>query len=189
MAQGARNRIRVIGGQWRGRRLDFVPVAGLRPTPDRVRETLFNWLAPVIQGARCLDLFAGTGILGIEAVSRGAAGADLVEHNERACAQLRKSLALLDHDSLRLHCQDALQFLRDKAPAAGYDLVFLDPPYDRHLLLPCCQALADGNWLRPGAQLYMEDPRALSEEQLPTGMHIRKCKQAGQVHYHLVTWG
>ena len=124
---GGHSQLRIIGGQWRGRKLAFTPEDGLRPTADRVRETLFNWLAADIHGARCLDLFAGSGALGLEALSRGAAHCDFVDHSSRACRQIETHLALLEAAD-RGHCHPvgAEPFLRGAQQA--YDIVFLDPP-------------------------------------------------------------
>lgn len=151
-------RVRIIAGRWRGRRLPVADVPGLRPTPDRVRETLFNWLAPVIEGSRCLDLFAGSGALGLEAASRGAACASLVEREPRALAVLRANVELLGAgDTVEVIAADALDLLRTPPPVP-FDLVFLDPPYDAGLLAPALAALFAGGWLAPSGWLYLEWP-------------------------------
>lgn len=141
---GGRSQVRIIGGSLRGRKLSFADLPGLRPTGDRVRETLFNWLQPLIEGARCLDLFAGSGALGIEAVSRGAAEVVLVDNAPAVIRQLEKNRSAFNLDRLTVVRADALQFL-DRAPSP-FDLVFLDPPFHGDLLQPLCQRLAKG-WL------------------------------------------
>ena len=143
MTPAAPGRVRVIGGRWRGRRLPVPDLPGLRPTPDRVRETLFNWLAPVIEGAVCLDLFAGSGALGFEAASRGAGRVVMVEENERAVAGIRAlaaewGAAGLGTAGLEVHRAEALAWLR--RASGSFDIVFLDPPYGSGLLQ---QALTD----------------------------------------------
>jgi 16S rRNA (guanine966-N2)-methyltransferase len=180
---GASNTLRIIGGQWRGRKLRFDDGEGLRPTTDRVRETLFNWLQPLIQGAHCLDLFAGSGALGLEALSRGAAEVRFVERNPRAVRALQENLALLQADNGRVQQGDALTYLR--GPAQPFDVVFLDPPFRQALLAPALQLLAEGGWLNPGARIYIELESELGEPVLPEGWELLRSKRAGQVAYHL----
>jgi 16S rRNA (guanine966-N2)-methyltransferase len=147
--------VRIIGGTLRGSRLEVPDVADLRPTPDRVRETLFNWLAPVIVGARCLDLFAGTGALGIEALSRGAAAVDFVEANPMLAARLRENLQRL-RQTARVQHGDALAFL---ARATGrYDVIFLDPPFAATAWTPAIETLETRPELVAGGWLYVESP-------------------------------
>lgn len=156
---GGPGKVRIIAGRWRGRRLPVADVPGLRPTPDRVRETLFNWLAPLVEGSRCLDLFAGSGALGMEAASRGAAAVCLVERDARALAVLRSNVELLDAaDSVEVIAADAIDLLR-RSPPAPFDVVFLDPPYDAGLMAPALAALLAGGWLAPSGWLYLEWPR------------------------------
>lgn len=179
---GAANRVRIIGGAWRGRRIAFADRAGLRPTPDRVRETVFNWLAPWLAGARVLDLFAGSGAFGFEALSRGAAEAVLVDSDPQVVRSLQRQGEELGARGARYVCADALRFLA--APAQPFDVVFLDPPYGRGLLAPCARALAAGGWLAPDARLYLEAERNLTPE-LPDGWALLRSRQAGEVGYHL----
>ncbi|WP_460812221.1 16S rRNA (guanine(966)-N(2))-methyltransferase RsmD [Luteimonas pelagia] len=148
--------VRIIGGRWRGTRLEVLPVEGLRPTPDRVRETLFNWLAPVLPGARVLDLFAGSGALGLEAVSRGAREAHLVERDPVAHETLRGVVDRLGcGDAVHVHRADAIAFLG--APIHGrFDVVFLDPPFEAGAWQPAIERL--GPWLERDAWLYLESP-------------------------------
>lgn len=183
---GAANRVRIIGGTWRGRPIRFADRAGLRPTPDRVRETVFNWLAPWLPGARVLDLFAGSGAFGFEALSRGAGEALLVERDPRVLGTLQEQGAELGAGAARYLCADAQAFLR--GAAEPFDIVFLDPPYGRGLLAPCSQALEAGGWLAPEARIYLEAERALAPE-LPSPWRLVRSRQAGEVGYHLAVRG
>jgi 16S rRNA (guanine966-N2)-methyltransferase len=175
--------LRIIGGTWRGRKIDFVAAPGLRPTPNRVRETLFNWLAPVIRAAHCLDLFAGSGALGLEAVSRGAAGCVLVEQNPEVAALLRGQAGRLAAERVEVITADALQWL-SRAPPRRFDIVFLDPPFQDALLADCLQRLDQGGWLAPTAWIYVESAPS-SAPPLPAGWHWHRDRQAGQVRYRL----
>lgn len=150
--------VRIIGGQWRGRKLPVPAVEGLRPTPDRVRETLFNWLMPVITGSRCLDLFAGSGALGLEAASRGAADVVLVERDIQVLATLRVAIERLEAANVRVHAANALDFLRG-TPPEPFDVVFVDPPYALDIAASIIAALIAGGWLAPDAFVYTEWPR------------------------------
>lgn len=177
------SRIRIVGGTWRSRLLDVADVPGLRPTPDRVRETLFNWLGQDLAGKRCLDLFAGTGALGFEAASRGAAQVTLVERDPKALAQLKANAAKLDARNVELRRADALQFLRDAASpqAQRYDILFLDPPYRQDWLArvePLLGAVLDAE-----ALIYVE--AEFPVERLDSRRVIRNGR-AGQVYYQLL---
>jgi len=149
--------VRIIGGRWRGSKLPVADVAGLRPTADRVRETLFNWLQPMLPGATVLDLFAGTGALGFEAASRGATKVVLVESDAALAASLRASAVRLGADAVEVACEDARRWLA-RSPNHQFDLVFLDPPFAAALWQPALAALAP--WLADDAWLYLETPRA-----------------------------
>lgn len=175
--------IRIIGGAWRGRKLRFSTHAGLRPTPDRVRETLFSWLQPVILNARCLDLFAGSGALGLEASSRGAAQVVMVERSLQACREIRIQLEVLAARGVEVITADSLAYLRGSAQE--FDIVFLDPPFDSGLLEPCCQYLESSGWLVPGAYIYLEAPGRDSLPSLPSNWNLLRSKQAGEVGYYL----
>lgn len=179
--------LRIVGGCWRGRRLRFDAVAGLRPTPDRLRETLFNWLLPVIDGARCLDLFAGSGALGIEALSRGAAEVVFVERDPRVGQRLRNNLDLLQAAGAQVACTDALRWLRAGSNHQPFDIALLDPPFDHDLLAPSCALLHHYGWLRNGAYIYLEANRQTAL-QLPSGWSIIREKTAGQICYRLATF-
>ncbi len=182
--RGPNQQLRIIGGCWRGRRLSFPPVSGLRPTPDRVRETLFNWLAPVIAGARCLDLFAGSGALGIEALSRGAAEVVFVERHPVIAQGLKENLDRLGSASTQVEQADVLLWLQGQAQPA--DIVFLDPPFAADLLNPVCATLEEKRWLTPGARLYLESERDLQTLSLPQDWEIIREKTAGRVSYRLI---
>ena len=178
------NQLRIIGGQWRGRKLSFPGIDGLRPTGDRIRETLFNWLAPTIAGSRCLDLFAGSGALGLEALSRGAAASVLVERDTQAAAQLRANLALLQANQGQLVQVDVLTWLARGNSGAPFDIVFIDPPFQLNLWQVVIDALEAGGWLADDAAIYIESGRA-TPFTVPQHWHLHRDKQAGQVSYRL----
>ncbi len=184
-ASGSRSgpqQLRIIGGDWRRRRIRFPDRPGIRPTPDRVRETLFNWLAPTIAGVRCLDLFAGSGALGLEALSRGAATAVFVEQDAAAAAALRETVAALAGGRGEVIRAESLAWLA--GPARPFDLVFLDPPFGAGLLVPALERLERGGWLAAGARVYLEGP-AGEEPVLPGGWLLHRSGRAGAVGYHL----
>jgi 16S rRNA (guanine966-N2)-methyltransferase len=182
-----RQRLRIIGGVWRGRKLSFPDLPELRPTPDRVRETLFNWLRDIVPGARCLDLFAGSGALSFEALSRGAECAVLVDAHPAVIARLNQHLQTLQARGTRVVQAEALTFL--DGPAQPFDLVFLDPPFDSELLAPCLSRLAEGDWLAPTAWLYVETARRAALPPLPADWQVLRHKAAGQVGYYLLKRG
>jgi len=182
-AGGGRNEVRIVGGRWRGRKIRFPAAPGLRPSPDRVRETLFNWLAPVIQGARVLDLFAGSGVLGFEALSRGAAAAMLVENDRSVVRQLRDTAAALGAASAEVVEGDALAWLQqDRGP---FDVVFLDPPFGTELQEAALRRLSRPGYLAPGAFVYLERPAADGSPALPDGWTLHRSGRAGDVGYYL----
>lgn len=178
------NQLRIIAGLWRGRKLGFPEVDGLRPTGDRIRETLFNWLAPEIQGARCLDLFAGSGALGIEALSRGAALSTLVERDNKAAAQLRANLTLLGAETGRIIHADVMSLLHQGNPDAPYQIVFIDPPFQLQLWQAVIDALEAGNWLADNATIYIESGRD-DNYHPPINWQLHRDKHAGAVSYRL----
>lgn len=177
-------KLRIIGGKWRGRKLSVPVSPQLRPTPDRARETLFNWLQPVITGACCLDLFAGTGVLGFEALSRGAARVVMVESNAHLVKLLHEQRRKLGTDSAEIMCASALEWLQSNSDC--FNIVFLDPPFRESLLETICAALVKGEHLQPGALVYMES------EPGPTSgagdFKVIKQSRAGQVQYRLVEY-
>ena len=177
--------VRIVGGNWRGRKLHFPHTPSLRPTPDRVRETLFNWLQFEIAGRRCLDLFAGSGALGFEALSRGAAEVVFVEDDPAAAEAIRDSLRRLGCERARIEPRDAFSFLRCGSGGAPFDVVFVDPPYDERWLSRACTELEAGGWLAPGAFVYLEDEAGRGAPDLPAGWVLLRSKKAGDVGYHL----
>jgi 16S rRNA (guanine(966)-N(2))-methyltransferase RsmD len=172
------NRVRIIGGAWRSRVVRFAAADGLRPTPDRVRETLFNWLGQDLSGWRCLDLYAGTGVMSFEAASRGAALAVVVDRNRAAIDAIAAAKATLSADALELHVADARAFVTSES--RPFDVVFLDPPFRDDpwgWLLPASAAR-----LAPGGYVYAEAGRPIEP---PPGLVTWRSDRAGQVHYHL----
>jgi 16S rRNA (guanine966-N2)-methyltransferase len=179
-----RNSVRIIGGAWRGRRIAFPDLPGLRPTPDRVRETVFNWLQHFVAGSRCLDLFAGSGALGLEALSRGAREVVFVERAPAAARQLQAQILHLRADaSARMLEMDAGSFLRSVPQA--FDLVFLDPPFGAGALLEYVALLDAGNWVAGGSLVYLENEKSAGVPSLPPHWDLLKSKFAGEVGYHL----
>ena len=176
--------MRIIGGAWRGRRVHFPDLPDLRPTPDRVRETLFNWLQHSLNGTRCLDLFAGSGALGLEALSRGAADVVFVEQFPAAARTLQEQLVRLGGEE-KGHVMEmgAARFLR--TPAKPFDIVFLDPPFGKGALAEYIPMLDSGNWLSVGGLIYLENERIAGVPPLPAHWELLKSKSAGEVGYHL----
>jgi len=180
--------LRIIGGQWRGRKLSFPLIDGLRPTGDRIRETLFNWLTPDVHGARVLDLFAGSGALGLEALSRGAESCLLIEKHPQAAAQLVAHLKTLSSDKDtnrgRVSTQDGMTLLEQGNKDQPYNLVFIDPPFAADLWQKIADGLNQGNWLAPDAWIYVETPKD-STWSPPANWSLYRDKQAGQIRYRL----
>jgi 16S rRNA (guanine966-N2)-methyltransferase len=180
-----RNSVRIIAGDWRGRRVNFPDLPGLRPTPDRVRETLFNWLQHSIVGAKCLDLFAGSGALGLEALSRGAREVVFVESAQAAARTLQQQLVRLGGQSKgRVMEMGASRFLRTHPTA--FDMVFLDPPFGQDALTEYVPLLDAAAWLKAGGLVYMENEKKAGVPALPSHWEVLKSKSAGEVGYHLV---
>lgn len=173
------NTVRINAGVWRSRVLKFPDVAGLRPTPDRVRQTLFNWLGQDLTGERCLDLFAGTGVMGFEALSRGAAEVVLVEKAAPACQALQENKRLLNATQAQIIAQDALQFLT--ANRQPFSLIFLDPPYQQQWLPKILPLLA--GHLENNGTVYVEAEYALQSD---NDWQVVKAGKAGNVFYHLL---
>lgn len=188
---GGANHLRIIGGRWRGTRLHFPEVAAIRPTPDRVRETLFNWLQQDVVGARCLDLFAGSGALGLEALSRGAQSVVFVDQEASVTRYLRDTLIRLKCNAAEIHNSDAHHYLRQTGQV--FDLVFLDPPFASaaatDLLARLFEQLEARTCLSPTAWIYLECPATLGAPATwpcwPEQWRLHRSKQAGQVGYHL----
>ena len=179
-------RLRIVAGNWRSRLLDIADVEGLRPTSERVRETLFNWLALRIHNARCLDAYAGTGALGFEALSRGAQSVVFIERSGIAVQQLRRDIDVLDARGATVMQQDALDYLRE-AETGPFDLVFLDPPFAADLIEETCRLLDERRLLAEDALVYVELPKKGVEPVFPSGWQVRKDKTAGNVRYMLVS--
>lgn len=177
--------VRIIAGQLRGSKLAVADRPGLRPSSDRVRETLFNWLQGVTPGARALDLFAGTGALGFEAASRGAARVLLVERDPALAESLRANAQRLKVDAVRVEAADALAWLQ-RAPTEAFDLVFLDPPFDASLWEPALARLAP--WLAPGAWIYVESPLKM-QPSVPAGWRLHREGQTREVRFALFQSG
>ncbi|MFP1733962.1 16S rRNA (guanine(966)-N(2))-methyltransferase [Lonsdalea quercina] len=186
-ATSAPGQIRIIGGQWRGRKLPVPHSPGLRPTTDRVRETLFNWLAPVIQQARCLDCFAGSGALALEALSRYAAHATMLEAERGIARQLSQNLSLLRAENASVLHTDALQWLAQ--PGEAFDVVFLDPPFRQGLLDNTVNLLETQGWLADDAWIYIETEAENRTLNLPANWQLHREKVAGQVAYRLYARG
>ena len=180
-----RNQLRIVGGEHRGRRLRFPDVAGLRPTAEKARETLFNWLQGELHGTRVLDLFAGSGALGFEALSRGAGEVVFVEKSREAARQLTENLALLRETHRgTVHQVDARRWLERKT--APFNIVFLDPPFAQNLLAGVCETLLEGRQLAPGAWIYLEQDAAHNWFPLPPGWEVYREGQGGQAAHRLI---
>lgn len=182
------NEVRIIAGQWRGRKIRFPAGTAIRPTPDRVRETLFNWLAPVIRGARVLDVFAGSGALGLESASRGAAIVTCLETDARCVTALQERCREWQAAQVEVVRADALRWLTGARPAAlaPFDVIFLDPPFDADLWAPIAQRLEAGDWLSPQAFVYLEMPAGRALDDLPSTWRPWREGRAGEVGYHLL---
>ena len=175
--------VRIIAGRYRGRKLAFPAAPGLRPTGDRLRETLFSWLQTELPGARCLDLFAGSGALGVEAASRGAREVVLVEANAAVAAALQANISKLAASELKLVRGDALAFLQQQSQP--FDVIFLDPPFHGDWLDKVLALIAERQLVRPGGWIYIENERDAGAPTLPAGWRWHREKEAGQVRYAL----
>lgn len=189
--------VRIIGGKWRSRKLRFPAIDGLRPTTDRIRETVFNWLAPTIVGSRCLDLFAGSGALGLEALSRGASFVAFFDQNPEIVRYLQQQLQLLEADNAIAYCakiplpEQSLKHALDSASATTtenitkFDIIFLDPPFEQNLVQPSCEWLEQAGYLAPTTYIYIETERTLDPIPVPPHWQLLRSKAAGRVAYHL----
>ncbi|OCG07669.1 16S rRNA (guanine(966)-N(2))-methyltransferase RsmD [Gilliamella sp. wkB178] len=177
--------IRIIGGKWRGRKLSVLEKQGLRPTTDRIKETLFNWLMPVLPDSICLDCFSGSGSLGFEAASRGAKNVTLLEKDKQVTQQLTKNKQLLASEAISIYQTDTLVWL-NKSVLKQFDIVFIDPPFHQSLVAKTVNQLEDNNWLKPSAYIYIESEIEHNVmAYIPTNWHLHREKTAGQVHSHL----
>lgn len=179
------NQIRIIAGKWRSRKISFLDQEGLRPSSDRVRETLFNWLQAKIIGTHCLDLFAGSGVLALEASSRGAKQVTCIELNPETAKNIKNNIAVLKADDVILLQQNALEFLQRPNANHKYDLAFLDPPFKENLLEKSITLLENNSWLAASALIYLESDQPLEGYSLPQNWTLVKQKKAGQVYYGL----
>jgi 16S rRNA (guanine966-N2)-methyltransferase len=180
-----RGKVRIIGGKWRGRIIKVAPRENLRPTLDRVRETLFNWLRPHIHNTKCLDCFAGSGILGLEAMSQGAESVTFIEKDEPCIKVLRESVSILEVESkCNIIRQDVLSWLVKQKFTNPFDVIFLDPPYDKDLFTPTLKLLQQSESIGPNTLIYFEDNQPLSK--CPDNFSILKQAKAGMVTFHLI---
>ncbi|MDO9106113.1 MAG: 16S rRNA (guanine(966)-N(2))-methyltransferase RsmD [Methylovulum sp.] len=177
------NKLRIIGGDWRSRQIQVADVPGLRPTPARVRETVFNWLQYDIIGSRCLDCYAGSGALGFEAASRGASSIVQIDNNPVACRVLKANAVALGATQVKLVQADVFRYLAGDAET--FDIVFLDPPFAMGLAAQSCAWLEDKGWLGPGAKIYLETESGLTLAGIPDNWQLLKRKTAGEVTYQL----
>ncbi|AOM42101.1 16S rRNA (guanine(966)-N(2))-methyltransferase [Xenorhabdus hominickii] len=175
--------IRIIGGKWRGRKLPVLDSDGLRPTTDRVRETLFNWLMPTIQGARCLDCFSGSGALGLESLSRYADYATFIEYDHNVAKQLSANLALLKAENANVVQGNALQYLN--GAGTPFDVIFLDPPFRKGMLTETINLLESNGWLAEESWIYVEAESESAATEVPPNWQLHREKVAGQVAYRL----
>lgn len=185
----SKGEVRIIAGIWRGRKLPVLNSQGLRPTTDRIKETLFNWLMPYIVDSRCLDCFAGSGSLGFEALSRQAAFVQFFELDKTAAKQLQQNLQLLECSNGNIQQGNSLQLLANGNSQAPYDLVFLDPPFQQGLLAPTIDALTHGNWLADNALIYIESEKQLGSLSIPPDWQLLKEKIGGEVCFRLYRKG
>lgn len=176
--------IRIIAGRWRGRKLPVLSSQGLRPTTDRIKETLFNWLAPYLQASRCLDCYSGSGSLGFEAVSRGAAEALLLEKDRAAAQQLIANKNKLADQQITIIQTDSLLWLANPS-SQPFDLVFIDPPFGQGLVPQTIERLDQYDWLAPSAWIYIETEQDHPELSVPTDWQLHRQKQVGQVYCRL----
>jgi 16S rRNA (guanine966-N2)-methyltransferase len=184
-SRASTRKLRIVGGRHRGRRLRFPAGIEIRPTPDRVRETLFNWLQPRIADARVLDLFAGSGALGLEAMSRGAAHVTFVERERRAASAIDALLKEWHEQAATVVCAEALAWLAGPRAEPPFDVVFLDPPYDAAVLAAAAAGLVAHGWLAPDARVYVERRARDPLPALPAGWVEQRSGRAGEVGYHL----
>lgn len=189
-AKSGNQQLRIIAGEWRGRKLSFPAIEGLRPTPDRVRETLFNWISAYVPGAKCLDLFTGSGALGLEALSRGASQATLIDLSAVATKQLQANLQTLNASNGNAIQADVQRWLSQQSSEQNsddqqYDLVFMDPPFRKELAAACCELLESQELLTKRAMIYVETESELTVLQVPENWHLHREKNAGQVTYRL----
>tara|TARA_B100000900_G_scaffold400812_1_gene404821 strand:- start:302 stop:874 length:573 start_codon:yes stop_codon:yes gene_type:complete len=179
------NQLRIIAGSHRHRVISFPNGDGLRPTGDRVRETLFNWLEPVVVGTNCLDLFAGSGALSFESLSRGARSTTLLDTDRRVVMRLKENAALLGFTKAQVIQAEACEWLNRGLAGDPFDIVFVDPPFRGNLLYKCCNCLTKSKSLAEGARVYLEHHQKIDNSKLPAGWLELKAKSAGRVFFSL----
>ena len=180
--------LRIIGGKWRSRKISFIPLKGVRPTTDATRETVFNWLSPIINETNCLDLFAGSGALGFEALSRGAKHVVMVDASTQIIATLKKNAQLLLAENIDFFCAKIPQGF-NKIPKQSFDIVFIDPPFHHDLIKPTCEKLINSDLLAPSAIIYIEAEKELDiKTVIPEPWQILRQKISGQVGSYLLTY-
>lgn len=179
--------LRIIGGKYRGRKVTFPEINGVRPTPNRIRETLFNWLTPYLPGARCLEPFAGSGILSMEALSRGAESVMIIDQSPQVIEHIRGQIAnfTLAASDYTLHLGDALAWVKTQTISAPYNIVFLDPPFSQQLAVSYCHQLSEFHLLAQETLIYIESDEPISEQSLPENWAVKRQKKAASVHYCL----
>ncbi|OUS06522.1 16S rRNA (guanine(966)-N(2))-methyltransferase RsmD [Gammaproteobacteria bacterium 42_54_T18] len=180
-SKNSHHQLRIIGGQWRSRKLSFTAIEGLRPTQDRVRETLFNWLTYDVEGVNCLDVFAGSGALGLEALSRGAKHVQFIEKSQTAAKQINQHLMSLNCSRGNVKNADALQYLSMPADNA-FNVIFLDPPFNQDLLVPCCELLIQQGYCQTNTFIYVEAEPDVDLSKLPKQWHVVKDKSQPSKH-------
>lgn len=178
--------VRIISGKWRGTRLDVPTVEGLRPTSNRVRETLFSWLLPHIEGAKVLDLFSGTGVLAFEALSRGASSALAIDKDKNAVYSIKNTIEYLECERIfQLKKVDTLHYLKKQRTVNTFDIVFLDPPFFKKMIEPICKVLEERGWLSSYSWIYIESEKTPSQLTIPSNWKLYREKKAGRVYYTL----
>jgi len=177
--------LRIIGGDWRSRKISFAHNPAIRPSPDRIRETLFNWLQYSIPGARCLELYAGSGILSLEALSRHASHITIVDRAADVIAAIKTNLTLLKAEPGQYECIQASALTWLSSQENTWDLIFLDPPFKSQELESLLPIIATNKLLKPDGYVYLETPKAIEQQDLPEGWHIHRNKKAASVHYCL----
>lgn len=179
--------IRIIGGEFKGRRLKVLSQPGLRPTSDRVRETIFNWLQGYVSGARVLDLFAGTGALGLEALSRGAQQVVFVEFNSKVIPNIKTAISTLEcHHRAYVMRADSVKWLNESHAEEPFDIIFIDPPFGLSLWLPCLERLIVHRYVKPSTLVYLETPKSWNCPQNDFPWRVKKHQTAGEVSYYLL---
>ena len=176
--------VRILAGCWRGTKLPVILKDDVRPTPNRVRETLFNWLQPYIIGSKFLDLFAGSGALGFEAVSRGANSAILIDHDKNICDSLNQQTTKLQTDRINVMCHDALSYVEQTSHK--FDVIFLDPPFSKYNPIDILQNISVKQCLKPGGLVYVEFATRQGQYDIPSGWHWKRHSKAGEVQYGLL---